>query len=119
MLDAQQTQRLRAHLEDQRRRIVDNARDARDFARNQDQNRTGRDSLDQSNQEELYSTVLSLRDRENSLLAKIDRALIRLESGAMGECEECGEDIGFERLAARPMTTLCIDCQSDQELSTR
>ena len=34
-------------------------------------------------------------------------------------CEECGQDIGMERLRARPVTTLCIDCKSLQEAQER
>ena len=31
------------------------------------------------------------------------------------ECESCGEDISSARLKARPVTTLCIDCKTEQE----
>jgi DnaK suppressor protein len=27
----------------------------------------------------------------------------------------CGEDISEERLKARPVTTLCIDCKTEEE----
>ena len=32
-----------------------------------------------------------------------------------GLCGECGEPIGRERLKARPVTTLCIECKAAQE----
>jgi DnaK suppressor protein len=41
--------------------------------------------------------------------------LERLEEGTFGICESCGEDISEERLKARPVTTLCIDCKKKQE----
>ncbi|WP_081107337.1 TraR/DksA C4-type zinc finger protein [Gluconobacter potus] len=31
------------------------------------------------------------------------------------ECHECGESIPGARLRARPLATLCIDCQQDAE----
>jgi DnaK suppressor protein len=45
-------------------------------------------------------------------LAQIDAALLRLASNRYGNCEECGQPIGAERLAARPVTTTCIGCAS-------
>ena len=33
----------------------------------------------------------------------------------MNECESCGEPIGFKRLLARPVTTLCIECKEEAE----
>jgi DnaK suppressor protein len=41
--------------------------------------------------------------------------LDRLDQGTFGICEECGEDISDERLKARPVTTLCINCKKTQE----
>ena len=60
-----------------------------------------------------------MRDRERKLLTKIDEAFKRLDTGAYGRCEECGDDIAIERLKARPVTTLCIVCKSDQEARER
>jgi len=59
--------------------------------------------------------MLRIRDRERKLIAKIDDALLRIEDGSFGMCEECGEWIGVERLKARPVTTLCIECKAAQE----
>ena len=61
------------------------------------------------------SRTLRIRDRERKLLAKIDEALERIEKGSFGVCEECDEPIGFERLKARPVTTLCIACKAEAE----
>ena len=56
-----------------------------------------------------------MRDRERKLLTKISEAFARIEDGSYGQCEECGGEIGIERLKARPVTTLCIACKSAQE----
>ena len=37
-------------------------------------------------------------------LARIDRALERMDDGSYGVCDECGCAIPFERLKAEPMT---------------
>jgi DnaK suppressor protein len=77
---------------------------------------SGRDSIDQSSSEELLSTTLRLRDREQKLLNKIRTAATRVEEGTIDECENCGEDIGFKRLVARPVTTYCIECKESAEM---
>jgi len=59
--------------------------------------------------------MLRIRDRERKLISKIDEALGRIDDGSYGRCEECGGDIGLDRLRARPVTTLCIECKSLQE----
>lgn len=43
-------------------------------------------------------------------LADIDAALERLDAGAYGLCERCGQPIAAERLAAHPATRTCIAC---------
>jgi DnaK suppressor protein len=59
--------------------------------------------------------LLRLKEREQKLLKKIDEALERIANGSFGVCESCGGDIGFKRLKARPVTTLCIECKTQQE----
>ncbi len=48
-------------------------------------------------------------------LAHAEAALRRFEEAEYGECMECGEDVGFARLKARPETPFCIACQSRRE----
>lgn len=59
--------------------------------------------------------LLRIRDRERKLIIKIDEALERIESGSFGVCERCGEEIGEKRLMARPVTTMCIACKTEEE----
>src|SRR5262245_48809950 len=113
-LTAQQSAQLRGVLESERQRLVRNAQDGLAFSMNRERN-IGRDSIDESMEEELFSTELRLRDREKFLLGKIGGALTRLAEGSINECESCGEPIGFKRLLARPVTTLCIDCKEEAE----
>ena len=37
--------------------------------------------------------------------------LISIENGHYGLCEECAEEIAFERLRALPTALCCVDCQ--------
>jgi DnaK suppressor protein len=58
---------------------------------------------------------LRIRDRERKLIVKIREALERIDSGEFGVCESCEEEISDARLRARPVTTLCIECKTEQE----
>jgi DnaK suppressor protein len=77
------------------------------------------DPTDRASLEGNRNLLLRIRDRERKLISKIDEALGRIEDGSYGKCEECERDIGIERLKARPVTTLCIDCKSLQEAQER
>lgn len=73
------------------------------------------DPNDRATIESGRSFELRIRDRERKLLSKIDEALSRIDDGSYGICEDCDEMIGTKRLEARPVTTLCIDCKTNQE----
>jgi DnaK suppressor protein len=45
----------------------------------------------------------------------LKRALAKFDDGSYGLCEECGNEIGFSRLQARPEARLCITCQTRAE----
>ena len=73
------------------------------------------DPSDRAHLEAESITTLRIRDRERKLLKKIQEALERLENGEYNVCEECEELIRKERLDARPVTTLCINCKEKEE----
>ena len=77
------------------------------------------DPTDRASLESNRNAMLRIRDRERKLIAKIDEALQRIADGTYGLCEACDGPIGLERLRARPVTTLCFDCKSDQEAQER
>ncbi len=59
--------------------------------------------------------MLKLKGRERKLLKKIDDAIEKIDNGTYGICETCGEEINIRRLEARPVTTMCIECKTEQE----
>ncbi|RKX59367.1 MAG: RNA polymerase-binding protein DksA [Thermodesulfobacteriota bacterium] len=73
------------------------------------------DAIDQATRESDLAFELRLRDREQKLLKKIDKALKKIEEGTYGICEACGAEIDEKRLMARPEATLCIECKRAQE----
>ena len=77
------------------------------------------DPTDRANLETDRNFLLRIRDRERKLILKIKEALARIDEGTFGICEECGEEISEERLKARPVTTLCIECKTKAEEEER
>ncbi len=84
------------------------------------------DEAERATRETENSLELRTRDRYrklinkiNKALVRIDKALNRIEEGEYGYCEETGEEIGLERLEARPIATLCLDAQERWELRQR
>jgi DnaK suppressor protein len=73
------------------------------------------DPTDRASLESDRNFMLRIRGRERKLILKIEEALERIEDGSFGTCEKCGEDISEQRLKARPVTTLCIDCKKREE----
>ncbi len=77
------------------------------------------DPNDRATQESEFGLELRTRDRERKLLRKIDSALIRIDDGSYGFCDETGEEIGLKRLEARPVATLCVEAQERREMAER
>lgn len=77
------------------------------------------DPTDRATMESDRNFELRIRDRERKLISKIREALKRIDDGEFGLCELCEEPIGEGRLRARPVTTLCIDCKTEQERQER
>ena len=115
MLKKAEQSQLKEALLSEKERLLKNAKEGLQFSMDRGKLNIGRDSMDESMEEQILSTELRLRDREKYLLNKVDEAIERLEKGTIEECEECGEKISFRRLLARPTTTLCIDCKESKE----
>jgi len=77
------------------------------------------DPNDRATQESEFGLELRTRDRERKLLKKIASAITRIDDGSYGYCEETGEEIGLQRLEARPVATLCVEAQERRELAER
>jgi DnaK suppressor protein len=114
MLSQTEKNQIQRVLEDAKKKLARTGQNALSYSMNHERN-IGRDSIDESMEEELFSTEMRLHDREKYLLVKINKQLARLENGGIDTCEDCGEAISFRRLLARPVTTLCIDCKEQSE----
>lgn len=82
-------------------------------------NQVEADVIDAAAKEADYKLTLRARNRDFKLLKKIDEALMRIDNGTYGYCEETGEPIGIKRLDARPIATLGIEAQERHEREER
>jgi DnaK suppressor protein len=73
------------------------------------------DPNDHASLESDQNFELRIRDRERKLILKMQEAIQRLDDGIFGICDVCVGPISEKRLMARPVTTLCIDCKTEQE----
>ncbi len=75
----------------------------------------GGDEIDVAQGFTLKNVADSLSQRDLESLNRIKSALIRIENGTFGLCEECEEPIPEKRLLALPDCTSCISCAEVQE----
>ena len=85
----------------------------------QDESAQHADIADRASTETERALELRARDRQRKLIAKIDAALMRLDDGTYGYCEETGEPISLKRLDARPIATLSVEAQERHERRER
>ena len=77
------------------------------------------DLTDRASSETDWGIHLRTRDRQRKLIAKIDEALRRIETGEYGFCEVSGEPISLARLEARPVATMTVEAQERHERNER
>jgi RNA polymerase-binding transcription factor DksA len=66
----------------------------------------------------LNDAEISSVTRATSSLEAIEHSLKSMETATYGACESCARHIGFKRLNANPMATLCMPCQTKREKNT-
>ena len=80
-----------------------------------DDNSASADIIDQASSYTEKNVEMRTINRQIKLVAKIDKALKKIQNNTYGYCEETGEPIGIKRLIARPIATLCIAAQEKHE----
>lgn len=70
---------------------------------------TGED--ENASEVEEYTDNLALENSLEKQLKEIDEALLKIENRTFGFCDNCGKEIGIERLRAYPAAKTCLDCK--------
>jgi len=72
--------------------------------------------VEERGQEERMVQLLDrLDERMKAEIEAIDRALVRIDTGQYGRCEQCGKAIPQSRLEALPAAALCMTCAQTGE----
>ena len=62
---------------------------------------------------------LRMSERNTNLLQKINAALERIENGTYGYSVISGDEIGLQRMLARPLATMTVEEQEEYEQKKR
>lgn len=73
------------------------------------------DDGEQSLLDVIEDTGLSVADIRKEELTQLEEAERKLDEGSYGICEDCGEEIGTERMKIMPFAIYCVDCQANHE----
>lgn len=73
------------------------------------------DESDNASYNQDITMDLRMSERNNKLLQKINAALDRIENGTFGYSVVSGDEIGIQRMMARPLATMTIEEQEEYE----
>ena len=73
------------------------------------------DFYDHASNDRDRELALMITDRERTKLVQIEDALKRIDDGEYGECENCQDEIGEDRLRAMPFAKFCLSCKIELE----
>ena len=73
------------------------------------------DDSDNATYEQDITMNLRMSERDNNLLRKINAALDRIENGTYGYSVVSGDEIGLNRMMARPLATMTVEDQEEYE----
>lgn len=117
-LNPQQTEELRGRIDGRLRLLIREIQE--ETARQREEPFSEHAGIAPDTGDESVATLLADLDqadvtRDLGEVRALDAARARLDEGTYGECVECGNDIGYERLKAEPSALRCIDCQRRHE----
>jgi len=78
-------------------------------------NQNSGDEVDSANEEIIRHEELRFATRESLYLKKLKKTIKNVDSEDYGLCEDCAAPILFQRLKARPTSTMCITCKEESE----
>ena len=114
--------RIRARLQQERERLQRVERDLRrdpessaDASSGGELSNYGQHPGDIGTEVFEHEKNMSILEQVQAELVEVDDALERLEAGAYGRCQVCGEAIEPARLEERPFTRFCLEDQQRVE----
>jgi DnaK suppressor protein len=80
---------------------------------------TSYDELDYAEISSDSFNISALRNKQLEELKDIDFALQKIKDETYGICDMCDEEIGLQRLKAKPHARFCVDCRPIYEESVK
>lgn len=74
-----------------------------------------KDEVDAANDNILLAADMRFSNREALYYKKVLKSLAKVDTEQYGMCDDCGGEIGFLRLMARPTSEMCIICKEESE----
>lgn len=74
------------------------------------------DDADYASKTAGQSKRMAMQRLWENMLEQVQRAIVRVEQGTYGWCQECGATIPQERLLALPSAALCVGCARRQNV---
>jgi RNA polymerase-binding transcription factor len=100
-------------LQEERKKLLKRIRESADQA--QKGRLTDSDMEEQAALSTMFFLQSAMQGYNETQLARIEKAIERLQQGNYGKCLKCSKDIQPGRLRAMPYAELCIQCQSRKE----
>lgn len=113
-MNAAQTKKFKARLEQLRDELSELSRIAADSRKPVELDQTSVGRLSRMDALQGQAMQLETERRREIEQIKINAALERIETGNYGYCTVCDEDIALKRLEHDPSVPNCIDCQRVQ-----
>ena len=101
---------FRKRLLEKRHQLLDEVGRSASYGKDTEDEST-KDLGDQANSAYTREFFFELGNGDRRLLRDVVSALEKIDGGAFGSCERCGEAIADKRLEALPFARYCIDCQ--------
>jgi DnaK suppressor protein len=125
MLTPEERKRIETRLHEERESALEAIRTFEDEREDSLQESTGELTMYRFHPADIGTEMMEqekqflLASNEGRMLYEIDEALRRLyaEPERFGVCDDCGRDIGVERLEMIPWASLCAECQRLSEES--
>ncbi|MFP5490209.1 MAG: TraR/DksA family transcriptional regulator [Bacteriovoracia bacterium] len=74
-----------------------------------------KDEVDAANDNILLAADMRFSNREALYYKKVLKSLAKTDTEQYGMCDDCGCEISFQRLMARPTSEVCIICKEESE----
>jgi DnaK suppressor protein len=114
-MESSDLQYFRQMLQDKRGELITVVQRTENYGREADGDGEAMDIADKASSSYTKEFMFSKSNSDRQQLQMVAEALMRIDSGAYGECLNCGEEVERKRLEAVPWARLCITCQEIEE----